>query len=318
MRRGATVFARLAVAAGLAASVVVGGTAAGAAPKYPVPYTFLTSALLAGPNADADPPGANIWTCKPSAAHPEPVVLTHGLTGNKNTNWQTFAPLLANNGYCVFALTYGVAPGTPLPLNQLGGFSAMEVSAEQLSAFVNKVLAATHARKVDILGHSEGTVMPDYYAKFLGGGPKIAKYVSLAPIWHGTNPLGLATISRLGDSYGINPMQDGAFAPYFGAGRELLTGSAFFATLRSGGTPAVKGIAYTNIVTRYDELVAPYTSGIQTGMRNIVVQDQCALDLSEHFQIAADPIAAADVLNALDPAHPHPVPCRLVLPFIGG
>jgi triacylglycerol lipase len=47
--------------------------------------------------------------------------------------------------------------------------------------------------------------MPDYYAKFLGGAPKIDKYVSLAPIWHGTNPLGLAALSRLGANYGSTP-----------------------------------------------------------------------------------------------------------------
>ena len=40
-------------------------------------------------------------------------MLVHGTAGNKNTNWQTYAPLLANNGYCVFALTYGVTAGTP-------------------------------------------------------------------------------------------------------------------------------------------------------------------------------------------------------------
>ncbi len=304
----------LAVALG---TVFVGGRPAGAAAdKYPVPYTFLTSALLASPNADAEPPGANDWTCQPATAHPDPVVLVHGLAGNKNTNWQTFAPLLANNGYCVFALTYGVTPGAALPLNQLGGFTTMEASARELAAFVNRVLATTHAHKVDILGHSEGTVVPDYYAKFLGGAAKIGKYVSLAPIWHGTNPAGLATLSQLAKIYGLSPVVDGAFAPYFASGPQLLAGSAFNAKLRSGGTPAVKGIAYTNIVTKYDELVVPYSSGIQAGTRNITVQDQCGLDYSDHLEIAADPIAAADVLNALDPAHPRPVPCELVLPFV--
>jgi triacylglycerol lipase len=322
MRRTPTVaFGLIAVAAvvvALAGAALVGGGSAGAAQsKYPVPYNFLTSALLASPNADADPPGANDWTCRPSAAHPEPVVLVHGLAGNKNTNWQTFSPLLANNGYCVFALTYGVTPGARLPLNQLGGFTTMESSARQLAAFIDKVLATTRAKRVDILGHSEGTVVPDYYAKFLGGGSKIAKYVSLAPIWHGTNPAGLATLDRLAGIYGLSTVVDGAFSPYFASGPELLAGSPFIAKLRSGGTPAVPGIAYTNIVTTYDELVVPYTSGIQAGMRNITVQHQCGLDYSEHLEIAADPVAAADVLNALDPAHQRPVPCLLVLPFVG-
>lgn len=49
-----------------------------------------------------------------------------------------------------------------------------------------------------------------------------------------------------------------------------------------------------------------------------MLQDVCALDLSEHFEIVSSPVAAALVLNTLDPAHPRQVPCRPVLPFIGG
>ena len=79
----------------------------------------------------------------------------------------------------------------------------------------------------------------------------------------------------------------------------------------------VKGVTYTNIVTTHDELVSPYTSGIEPGMTNITVQDHCATDYTEHFEIAADPVAAGYVLNALDPAHPRPVPCTIVLPFEG-
>ena len=71
----------------------------------------------------------------------------HGTAGNKNTNWQTYAPLLANNGYCVFALTYGVTAGTPKGADQLGGMDKMETSALQLRAFVNKVRSATGARR---------------------------------------------------------------------------------------------------------------------------------------------------------------------------
>lgn len=72
----------------------------------PVHYTFLTNAVRAGTSASA--PGENDWTCRPSAAHPRPVVLVHGTGGNAATNWVTYAALLHNNGYCVYALTYGV------------------------------------------------------------------------------------------------------------------------------------------------------------------------------------------------------------------
>lgn len=323
MRRHFRFFAIVLSASAAVLALTAGGAAAGAATAaggtLPVPYGFLLSAVAAGANPLADPPGANDWSCKPSAAHPEPVILTHGLLGNKDTNWQTYAPLLHNNGYCVFALTYGQTNLAPSPFDQyFGGLNRMEDSAVQLKAFVAKVLAATGASKVDIVGHSEGTVMPDYYAKFLGGARYIDKYVSLAPLWHGTNPAGLATLAGLGNPFGVTPALATALRPLCGSCTEFLTGSPFMAKLRSGGTPAVPGIDYTNIVTKYDELVQPYTSGIQNGMHNFTVQDYCKTDFSEHFEIAADPVAAALVLNALDPAHPHTVPCRLVLPFIGG
>ncbi|MEO6885368.1 MAG: alpha/beta fold hydrolase [Jatrophihabitantaceae bacterium] len=323
MRRRHTVLAGAIGILGVLATVLtVGGAAAGAATRakpLPVPYTFLTSAVIAGLQVNADPPGANQWGCKPSAAHPEPVVLVHGLAGNKSTNWQTYAPLLKNNGYCVYSLTYGQTPYLPVPYNQvIGGLTAMEASAVQLQAFVAKVLASTGARKVDILGHSEGTVVPDYYAKFLDGAKYIDNYVSLAPLWHGTNLAGFATMFRYANAMGLTSVINAAFAPFFASGPELLTGGAFITKLRSGGTPGVPGIRYTNIVTKYDELVSPYTSGIQAGMKNYTVQDFCKLDFTEHFEIAADPVAAQIVLNTLDPAHPHAVPCRLVLPFVGG
>lgn len=300
---------------GLAAAPASSAASVRASAKYPVPYTF-AAAIPAALNLNADPPGANNFACRPSATHPEPVILAHGLGGNKNDNWQTFSPLLANEGYCVFALTYGVNPGTPTPLDQVGGLRSMTVSAGELGAFVDRVLVATGAKKVDILGHSEGTQMPDYYVKFLGGAAKVAKYVSLAPIWHGTNVAGLSTAYQLSKIFGFSPVIDGVFNPLFASGPELLTGSAFYQKLRAGGV-AAPGVAYTNIVTRYDELVQPYSSGIEAGMTNIVLQDSCPLDYSEHFAIVADPNAATDVLNALDPAHPRPASCVFVPPFVG-
>ena len=111
----------------------------------------------------------------------------HGTAGNKNTNWQTYAPLLANNGYCVFALTYGVAAGTPKGLDQFGGLDKIETSAAAAEGVRDQGAPGHRRPQVDILGHSQGTLMPNYYAKFLGGAPYIHSYVSLAPLWHGTS-----------------------------------------------------------------------------------------------------------------------------------
>ena len=309
MHRIFVAMASLVIAAGLALFAAPASTAAD---EYPVSYNFLSSAVLAGAQENADPPGANDWACKPTTRHPRPVVLVHGTFGNKNTNWQTHAPLLANNGYCVFALTYGVAEGTPRGLDQFGGMDRIETSAQQLKEFVAKVLRATGASQVDILGHSQGTLMPNYYAKFLGGGPYIHSYVSLAPLWHGTDVGAQGQTTESMKVYSPSSNE----APGCAACSQMGTGSEFMQKMRRGGVK-VDGITYTNIVTRYDQLVSPYTSGIEPGMRNITVQDHCSTDYTEHFEIASDPVAAGFVLNALDPAHPRPVPCTVVLPYEG-
>jgi triacylglycerol lipase len=311
VRRALLALSSLALAT---AATFAGVSSSTAASAYPVSYNFLSSAVLAGARVDADPPGANDFSCRPTSRHPRPVVLVHGTGGNKNTNWQTYAPLLANNGYCVFAFTYGVPAGTPKGADQFGGLDRIENSAAELRAFVGKVRTATGAKQVDLVGHSQGTLMPDYYLKFLGGASSVHSYVSLAPLWHGTALGAPAQLSQAMRVFGSSmPSGDTPVCP---ACSEMTTGSAFMTKLRKGGV-VVPGVTYTNIVTKYDELVSPYTSGIEAGMRNVVVQSRCATDYTEHFEIAADPVAAGYVLNALDPAHPRPVPCTMVLPFEG-
>ncbi len=175
--------------------------------------------------------------------------------------------------------------------------------------------------KVDLVGHSEGTVMPRYYMEFLGGAAKVHRYVMLTPLWHGTNLLGAATLVSLAEL--IDPQAAQAFIHAFGSTtgcgscQEFLTGSAFMRNLNAHGM-ALPGVIYTNVVTRYDELVVPYSSGIlhAPGVTNHVLQDQCPIDFSEHVWAAFDPVAAQDVLNALDPVHARRVPCVPVVPGV--
>lgn len=300
----------------LVALVAPGSSAAESTGKYPVPWTFgaAVTAQLSAPGSA--PPGANDWNCRPSQAHPNPVVLLHGLSANQTVNWQTFAPLLANNGYCVFSLTYGTKDSVSSPLYQPGGIQPMETSAKQLAAFVKKVLSRTGARKVDLLGHSEGTLMPSYYVRFLGGGSSVDSYVSLTPLWEGTTLLGLDSLYAYGVAFGFDPVVDGVIQPWCGSCTQFLRGSDYLKKLHAKGIfdPRVR---YTNIVTRYDQLVVPYTSGIAEGenITNVVLQDGCRMDFADHGAVAVDINAAGHVLNALDPAHRKPVPCRFVSPL---
>ena len=158
----------------------------------PVIYNGILGYAHASPTAS--PPGANNWSCKPSAAHPRPVILVHGTFADMSDSWQALSPLLYDNGYCVFALNYGSYGGS----GNLGIYGTGDIaqSAQQLASFVTQVLNATGAGKVDLVGHSQGGMMPRYYLRFLGGATKVHTLVGLAPSNHGTTLDGLFTLAN--------------------------------------------------------------------------------------------------------------------------
>jgi triacylglycerol esterase/lipase EstA (alpha/beta hydrolase family) len=262
------------------------------------------SAVASASTAPAPTSGWNDFSCHPSAQHPRPVVLVHGTFANGTGNWLSLAPYLVDRGYCVFSLDYGMLPGETL----IGGLGPIADSAQQLSDFTDRVLAATHAAKVDMVGHSQGGMMPRYYLKFLGGAAKVNTMVGLAPDNHGTTLDGLTKL-----------------IPYFPGASDLLqaslpgladqmAGSAFQNKLNAGGD-TVPGVHYTVISTVYDEVVTPYTTQALSGpdVHNVVLQNLCPADLSEHVAIGlTDHIAFHEAANALDPAHASPTTCLSV------
>jgi triacylglycerol esterase/lipase EstA (alpha/beta hydrolase family) len=262
-------------------------------------------AATAAHAATAPSSGWNDYSCKPSAAHPRPVVLVHGTLGNSVDNWLGLAPYLENRGYCVFSLDYGQLSGVPV----FYGLGPIDKSAGQLSAYVDKVLTATGTNKADIVGHSQGGMMPRYYLKFLGGAAKVNALVGIAPDNHGTDLDGLTNL-----------------LPYFPGAADLLSkntpgladqivGSDFLAKLNAGGD-TVPGVHYTVIATKYDEVATPYSSQFLSGsdVHNVLIQNLCSLDLSEHVLMGlADRLAFHEVANALDPAHASTTTCASVL-----
>ncbi|KES03022.1 lipase [Streptomyces toyocaensis] len=277
----------------------------------PLAALLLTAAAVTAPTAasaqtaGAPTSGWNDYDCEPSAAHPRPVVLVHGTLGNSVDNWLGLAPYLKHRGYCVFSLDYGRLPGVPF----FHGLGPVEKSAEELDAFVDKVLAATGAAETDIVGHSQGGMMPRHYLKFLGGADEVNALVGIAPSNHGTT---LGGLTRLLPYF---PGAEGLLTEATPALADQVAGSDFLTRLNAGGD-TVPGVRYTVIATRYDEVVTPYRSGFLTGpnVRNVLLQDLCPLDLSEHLAIGlVDRIAFHEVANALDPAHAERTTCASVL-----
>jgi triacylglycerol esterase/lipase EstA (alpha/beta hydrolase family) len=283
--------------------------AAPAAAQLPVIYNGALGYAQVSPTAS--PPGADDFSCNPSAAHPRPVILVHGTFADMSDSWQALSPLLVNHGYCVFALNYGAHAGS----GAVGVYGVGEIaeSAAQLSSFVDRVLAATGAQQVDLVGHSQGGMMPRYYIKHLDGGAKVHALVGLAPSNHGTTLNGLFTLASFFPGAGEFT---GSLCP---ACEEQSAGSAFLADLNSGGETA-PGVDYTVIESRYDEVVTPYTSAFLSGpgVSNITLQSQCPLDFGEHLSMPYDHIADRDVLNALDPATAATPACTPIAPVTGG
>jgi triacylglycerol lipase len=243
--------------------------------KLLAPLALLALLILPSTASAAGP-------CTP--AHPEPVVLVHGTFGD-SSNWALDRAKLQADGYCTFALDYGT--------RATGEISA---SAKQLATFVDKVLAQTGASRVDIVGHSQGGMMPRYYVKNLGGAAKVDDLVGLAPSNHGTT----------------NPL-----APYGGATCpacvEQAAGSPFIRALNAGDeTPG--DVSYTQIETRHDEVVTPFTSAFLApgpNTANILLQDRCPADPVDHTQIHNDPVVLRWTLQALGrrgPADPSDPP----------
>ena len=261
---------------------------------------------LATPARAASSSGINDFSCRPSAEHPRPVVLVHGTFGNAWDNWLVGAPYIAARGFCVFELDYGQEPGVPL----FHGLAPVAQSAQQLADYVDQVLAATGAAQVDIVGHSQGGMMPRYYLKFLGGAAKVHTLVGLAPSNHGTTLDGIETLAAKYYPDAVDLISTAC--PACG---DQVVGSALLQKLNADGD-TVPGVDYTVIASRYDEVVTPYQSQFLSGanVHNVVLQDLCAVDLSEHVAIGTtDKIALHEAVNALDPAHASPTDCWAAL-----
>jgi hypothetical protein len=140
----------------------------------------------------------------------------------------------------------------------------------------------------DFQGTGEIAASAGHLASFVNqvlaatGAAKADKLIALAPSNYGTTLDGL---TALGQQLGLLAPINSVLATSCEACVQQEVGSAFL--------PAAANVT------------------------NITVQNQCVLDGSDHLEIANDPVAMADMLNALDPARPVRVSCLVVTPVFG-
>jgi triacylglycerol esterase/lipase EstA (alpha/beta hydrolase family) len=129
--------------------------------------------------------------------------------------------------------------------------SVNEVLAGRLAAYVDEVRRRTGAARVDIVGHSFGSLVSRWYVKYGGGAAAVGHWVSLAGPNHGTST---AWACALWDQ----------------ACRDMTPGSYVVKNLASGDeTPGA--VKYATFWSGCDEVVNPDSSVPLTGATNTAV-----------------------------------------------
>ncbi|WP_052172646.1 triacylglycerol lipase [Nocardia sp. BMG111209] len=305
-QRGVAVAIALSCAVWLSGAVAVADPDGSADYRPPVVPTepgpaqseHLGAARHLADHPNATPLGTNDFHCKPSAAHPDPVVLAHGSGSTAYADWAGIGPELVQAGFCVFALNYGGEPG-----GANFGNDDIHLSGRQLAAFVGDVLAATGAKKVDLVGFSQGAVVTRYYVNKLGGAARVGQWVGVASPTYGGILYGLVPLANV-----VPPLWWIAAHVTSTAVRQQAAGSTFMQELNDGGD-TVPGVRYTTIGSRVDEMIQPFENMALRGpgAENIVLQQRCPVDLTGHFHMVYDPYVQQLLLGVLDPEHaPQP------------
>lgn len=276
-----------------AAALAVSATPAQAAT---IPEGGLAESLANYAFAPSKVRGANDFTCKPSAEHPNPVVLVPGTFTNMGSSFVKMAPRLKNAGYCVYSLNYGM---TPASFGRVGGLGHIKASAQELATFVGKVRASTGAAKVDIVGHSQGGSVPMWWMKKMGGAGQVAHYVGWAPSSHGTS---LSGIVNLGHALNLMGFVTGLseFGQFPGAIDQTYS-SQYTKDLWADGNRVPTGPKYTVVMTKYDKVVTPYHTQALEGddVNNVLLQERCPTDQTGHSFMFLDNPTLQLTMNAL-------------------
>ncbi|SFA72112.1 Triacylglycerol esterase/lipase EstA, alpha/beta hydrolase fold [Amycolatopsis marina] len=176
----------------------------------------------------------------PAAPERNPVILVHGLFGSPG-NWSQVTASLQEAGYAEEQIvTFGY--------NSISQSNA--VTAEKLGAKVDEVLARTGSSKVDIVGHSMGSLNSRYCIKYAGCAGKVDDWVSLAGPNNGVTSANLCWWQI--------------------TCREMRIGSTFITKLNTVAT-LPGDVQGTVIWSPDDGVVTPATSSVLDGVHNIEV-----------------------------------------------
>lgn len=170
----------------------------------------------------------------------------------------------------------------------------LQNSSEFVTYAIRKMYETTKT-KIAIVGFSQGGVLPRWSLKYFPDTRDMVEdYIGIAAAHHGlieTNLLCAVPVLGCVTSF-----------------TQIAVGANWIDSLNAGGE-TFKGIDYTQIYTRTDDVAIPNfdaktgVSSLRTGegtISNIATQDVCPLNVADHFTLGSfDPVGYALVLDAL-------------------
>ncbi len=175
-----------------------------------------------------------------------------------------------------------------LPANAMGD---IQIAAEYV-VYAVREMAAASGQKVQIVGHSQGGMVPRWALRFWPDiREQVEDLVGLSASHHGTVLSG--GICLVGCAPAIRQQgQDSAFMAALNRDFEI-----------------VPGVDYTSVYTNLDQVVVPNVTllgassalvGDRAQLSNIATQDICPLNVAEHLTIGtSDAVAYAVAMDAL-------------------
>ncbi|MRH86138.1 hypothetical protein GFY24_01440 [Nocardia sp. SYP-A9097] len=248
---------RMLFTAGVTAAMIglIATVPAGAEPAGPAPIAGTVAGTTIEPAID----------CLPSPAHPHPVVVLpggDGTTAETSEQWGPVLRALRGAGYCTLVFQGGI-------LNGKRWAGDLPASARQTADFIAAVRGRTGADQVDIVAHSVGTVVSNYFLKVLGGAPQVAHAIFLAPEARGCDGSGFLTQFGIENSP-ITPAQVLAELPFLAAGLSAVSPEMAVAVQLTpqsevyhavfDGPITQPGVRYSVLSTRNDEFATPATT----------------------------------------------------------